>query len=70
MKTPNFFSEVFWRSVDAELPDDEITVLLHLQSGEIWTGFHDAGTWRFVSADSISEPVLHWAPFPEPPEEY
>jgi hypothetical protein len=70
MKTPNFFSEVFWRSVDAELPDDEITVLLHLQSGEIWTGFLDGDTWRFVSADSISEPVLHWAQFPEPPEEY
>jgi hypothetical protein len=34
MKTPNFFSEVFW---------------------------------RFVSADPVGEPVLHWADFPEPP---
>jgi hypothetical protein len=57
-----------WRCADEDLPDDDQTVLLHLQGGEVWTGFREAGEWRFVSADLISEPVLHWAPFPEPPE--
>jgi hypothetical protein len=57
-----------WRCVDEDLPDDDQTVLIHLQCGEVWTGFHDAGQWRYVSADPIDEPVLNWAPFPEPPE--
>ena len=57
-----------WRSVDEDMPDDDQTVILHLQGGEVWTGFHDAGQWRFVSADPINEPVLHWMPFPKPPE--
>ena len=50
-----------------ELPDDEETVLLHLEGGEVWTGFLDGRVWRFVSADKIEEEVLHWAPFPHPP---
>ena len=61
-------ASVNWRSVDEDLPDDDATVLIHLQCGEIWTGFLDAGQWRYVSADAIDEPVLHWAPFPNPPE--
>jgi hypothetical protein len=57
-----------WRSVNEDMPDDDQTVILHLQGSEVWTGFHDAGQWRFVSADPIHEPVLHWMPFPKPPE--
>lgn len=69
-KEIRMFRQIFWRRTDEELPDAERTVIIHLLCGEIWTGFYDCGGWRFVSADSISEPVLHWAPFPEPPEEY
>jgi len=61
-------ASVNWRSSDEDLPDDDATVLIHLQCGEVCTGFLDAGQWRDVGADAIYEPVLHWAPFPKPPE--
>ena len=67
MSEATMFRQLFWRPVDQELPDDDETVLLHLESGEVWTGFRDASVWRFVSADKIEEEVLHWAPFPHPP---
>lgn len=57
-----------WISTDLALPDDDATVLIHMDDGEVWTGFLDAGTWRYVSGDSIEAEVLHWRPFPEPPE--
>lgn len=66
-REPKFFRQLFWRPVADELPDDEETVLLHLEGGEVWTGFLDGRVWRFVSADKIEEEVLHWAPFPHPP---
>lgn len=59
-------SAVFWVPATA-LPDDDQTVLLHLEDGEIWTGFRDSGQWRYVSGDRIEAEVLHWAAFPEPP---
>ncbi len=58
-----------WVPVDRELPDDEMTVLVALEGGEVWTGFMDAGQWRYVSADLIGEKVTHWAEFPEPPKD-
>jgi hypothetical protein len=69
MSGPKVFSEVFWRTPKEELPDDDQAVLLHLEDGEIWTGFRDGKAWRYVSADRIDVSVLHWSPFPEPPED-
>jgi hypothetical protein len=48
-------------------PDADRTVLVHMEDGEVWTGFLDGDTWRFVSGDRIEARVLHWAHFPEPP---
>ena len=62
-------AQILWRSPKEELPDDDQTVLLHLDDGEVWTGFRDGKAWRYVSADRIDARVLHWAPFPEPPED-
>ena len=59
---------ITWRSCADELPDDEATVLLHLDDDEVWTGFRDGDDWRYLSADLVSQPVLHWAHFPEPPK--
>ena len=59
---------ITWVDVAEELPDADQTVLLHLEDGEVWTGFLDGITWRFVSADKIESAVLHWAAFPQPPE--
>lgn len=56
-----------WIASKDSLPDDDITVLIALADGEVWTGFHDAGIWRFVSADAVTCEVEHWAAFPEPP---
>jgi hypothetical protein len=50
-----------------QLPDDDMTVLIALDDGEVWTGFMDSGVWRYVSADAIEGTVTHWAAFPAPP---
>lgn len=62
---------VIWHPVDGMLaPDDDMTVLIALSDGEVWTGYRDAGDWRFVSGDLVSQgsaTVTHWAEFPDPP---
>lgn len=60
-------SPVFWVEAWRRLPDDELTVLIALDDGEVWTGFLDSGIWRYVSADAIDATVLYWADFPTPP---
>ena len=73
MKTPAIEQTVrkstwiTWVNAALELPDDEETVLMALADGEIWTGFHDAGQWRFVSGEACEAEVKWWAHFPEPP---
>jgi hypothetical protein len=59
-----------WISTDLALPDDGQAVIIHTLGGEVWTGFIDADVWRNVAGARIheEEPVLHWMPFPEPPE--
>lgn len=58
-----------WIPVSKSLPDDDQTVLLAMDDGEVWTGYHDADRWFYVSGDPISgrAPVTHWMEFPEPP---
>jgi hypothetical protein len=56
-----------WKRCADELPDDDMTVLLALADGEVWTGFRDAGKWRYVSADLIEIEVTDWMDFPAPP---
>ena len=69
-KTPRPIpATILWNSTQTSLPDDDITVLLSLEDGEIWTGFLDAGQWRYVTADPIEAKVTHWANFPPPPTE-
>jgi hypothetical protein len=60
-------SIVRWIPVSQSLPDDDTDVLIHIADGQVWTGFVDAGIWRYVSGGRIQTPVLHWAEFPEPP---
>ena len=56
-----------WISTTTQLPDDDLTVLIALDDGEVWTGFRDGDDWRYVSADLVMQPVTHWMQFPEPP---
>jgi hypothetical protein len=48
-------------------PDDEITVLVHLDDGAVEPAYHDGDCWRFLNATRIREKVVHWCPLPEPP---
>lgn len=66
-------STIVWHAADGDhLPDDDMTVLIALSDGEVWTGFLDAGDWRFVSAELVNQGsgvrVTHWAPIPEGPK--
>lgn len=60
--------KVSWIPTSQAVPDDDATVLIHLADGEVWTGFLDAGQWRYVSGDRIEAQVLHWRPFPDAPK--
>lgn len=64
--------KIYWIAADFDLPDDDITVLMALSDGEVWTGFLDDGKWRYVSADPVDQgegtTVTHWAHLPAFPE--
>lgn len=62
-------ASVEWVDAHEKLPDDDMTVLIALDDGEVWTGFMDSGIWRYVSADEIEAEVIYWAEFPEPPND-
>ena len=62
-------SAITWTKCSDGLPDDEITVLLAFDDGEVWTGFRDGDDWRYLSADLIEGGVTHWAHLPAHPEE-
>lgn len=55
-----------WVCVRDQLPDDDLCVLIAFGDGEVWTGFLDAGVWRYVSSDP-ADGVTHWMSFPAPP---
>lgn len=57
-----------WIPVDSRLPDDDMLVLIALNDDDVWTGFREAGVWRYVDAMPINaERVTHWQPMPAPP---
>ena len=56
-----------WTSVVIGLPDDEQAVLIALADGDVWTGYMDAGEWRYISGDLMQSKVTHWMDMPEPP---
>lgn len=57
-----------WFSVaEGYLPDDEQTVLICMDDGEVWTGYMEAGEWLYVSGDPMAATVTHWMHLPAPP---
>lgn len=56
-----------WIAVEEQLPDDDLVVLVALEDGEVWTGYHEDDAWRYVSADLVGPQVTHWMDFPVPP---
>jgi hypothetical protein len=63
----NTEQETQWKSVTAEMPDSDITVLVHHPDNDepVWIGFHDGKNWRSVEAGRIR--VSHWRDMPAPP---
>jgi hypothetical protein len=58
-----------WKSTADELPDDELTVLVALDDGEVWPAYRDAGLWFYVTSDPIAASrVTHWMDMPEAPK--
>jgi hypothetical protein len=57
-----------WTSVKAVLPDSETLVLLALNDDDVWPGYRDGDTWRYVDAMPIDvERVTHWMRMPPAP---
>lgn len=65
MSKPNLTATIQWVTVEQELPDDEITVLMADKEGEIWMGCHLDNLW-FSDVYKV-EGVTHWAHLPEHP---
>jgi len=59
-----------WTPTDVSLPDDDMTVLVALDDGEVWPAFLDGETWRYVTDDPIEDArVLFWMHIPAHPME-
>lgn len=57
-----------WNDVGTALPDDDTLVLLALNDDDVWPGYRDGATWRYVDAMPITgERVTHWMTMPAPP---
>ena len=53
-----------------QLPDDEITVLVALDDGDVWPAYRDADKWIYVTGDPIeSSRVLYWMHMPQHPDD-
>lgn len=58
-----------WIEVAAALPDADTLVLLALNDDDVWPGFLDGDTWRYVDAMPIAfERVTHGMHMPPAPE--
>jgi hypothetical protein len=57
-----------WTDIAAALPDADTLVLLALNDDDVWPGYLDGDTWRYVDAMPITrERVTHWMHMPAPP---
>lgn len=62
---------IVWKSVDTEMPDDGIDVLVRTASPSfpVWIGAHDTDSgWSWCDGSAIAYYVTHWAELPEGPE--
>lgn len=55
-----------WKSEAESLPDDDTLVLIELNDDDVWPGYRDGDTWRYIDAMPItSERVTGWMPMPK-----
>lgn len=56
-----------WIDVDVDLPDDEVTVLVHIPEAngeQVWPGYLDDGYWTNCDGMRLTSAVTHWAEMP------
>lgn len=58
-----------WIPITEQRPDDDQTVLIAQEDGEVWVGYLDEGLWHYASADPCGVAVTHWMDFPAHPLE-
>jgi hypothetical protein len=64
-------SEIIWVPCAEQLPDDDITVLVHAPNDfdPVFVAYHDSGTWRDQNGTEYdNDYITHWMSFPDPPE--
>ena len=62
------YNQTSWIPVTDHLPDADTLVLLALNDDDVWPGFRDGDTWRYVDAMPIVvERVTHWMHLPPAP---
>lgn len=57
-----------WFPVGLTLPDDDITVLVADEKGEVWTAYLSAGQWFYVCGERLGSFLTHWMHLPDAPE--
>jgi hypothetical protein len=65
--SPPLPAQCQWVAIADRLPDADLSVMLALDDGEVWPGYLDGDTWRYVTSDPIGARVMYWMDFPEPP---
>jgi hypothetical protein len=63
---------IAWTKCSEKMPDDDESVLLACDDGEVQVGFLDAGTWRYQDAMPLElhgVSVTHWADLPAHPDD-
>lgn len=63
---------ITWTKCSEALPDDDESVLIACDDGEVQVGFLDAGTWRYQDAMPLElhgVSVTHWADLPAHPDD-
>lgn len=62
---PTVQFEPHWIPCSERLPDDDKEVLLCINNGELWLGWHNI-TWKTEEFYFDKEQVIAWMPLPEP----
>lgn len=62
-------SVITWTPCDARLPDDDLVVLIAIESDSdpIWLGYYDSAivAWRTPDGSQLSDRVTRWAELPD-----
>lgn len=63
------FAAIAWTACDDELPDDDLIVLVAIDSDSdpVWIGSYDSQEQHWYTPEHATISVTHWAEMPESP---